>query len=142
MREKVVFRFNDGTILKGHLNDFSPDLPAVNIEEASNGRFRTVKIEELKAVFFVRSFEGNQDYKEKKTYGIKRPKGNRVFIRFIDGESLIGFVEGDLPWEKGFFLSKPTAGLKGFFLRPVDDVTNNMKVFVIASSINDVTVVP
>jgi hypothetical protein len=141
-REKVVFRFNDGNIINGHLKDFSPDLADLHIEEASSGHHRTVRIEELKALFFVRSFEGDKEYKEKKTYGINKSNGKRVFIRFKDGESLVGFLEGDIPWKRGFFLSKQGAGMKGFFLLPVDEGTNNLKVFVIASSINDVTVVP
>lgn len=141
-REKVIFRFNNGQIINGHLKDFSSDLTDLHLEEASNGHHRTVKIEELKALFFVRSFEGDKEYKEKKAYGIKRSRGKRVFIRFKDGESLVGFLEGDVPWEKGFFLSKLGTGMKGFYLLPVDEDTNNLKVFVIASSVNDVTVVP
>jgi small nuclear ribonucleoprotein (snRNP)-like protein len=141
-REKVVLRLSDGEILKGYLIDFSPDLSALDIEEASNGRSRTVRIEELKAVFFVRSFEGNQAHKEKKTYGPTGTRGNRVYIRFKDGESLVGFLEGDVPWEKGFFLSKQGAGQKGFFILPVDEETNNLKVYVMASSVDYVTVVP
>jgi len=47
-----------------------------------------------------------------------------------------------VPWERGFFLSKKDSDLKGFFLLPVDEDTNNIKVFVVASSVDDVTVVP
>jgi hypothetical protein len=43
-----------------------------------------------------------------------------------------------VPWEKGFFL-EPAKG-KGFFLIPVDDESNNAKVFVIAQSVWEVTV--
>jgi hypothetical protein len=64
-----------------------------------------------------------------------------VFVKFRDGESLLGFLEGDFPWEKGFFLSRQDKGLKGFFLLPVDEDANNIKVFVVSSSVVDVTVV-
>ncbi|TAN43366.1 MAG: hypothetical protein EPN25_00890 [Nitrospirae bacterium] len=142
VKEKVVFRFNNGTILKGYLEDFSPDSPELQVMDSVTGSSRVLKTEELKALFFVRSFEGDQEYKEKKTYGNNKSKGNRAFIRFKDGESLVGYLEGDVPWTRGFFLSKQGMQMKGFFLLPVDEGSNNLKVFVIASSISDVTVVP
>jgi len=141
-REKAVIRFNNGTMLKGYLRDFSPSLTEVILEEAGSNKIHKVKTYELKAIFFVRTFEGTREYKERKSYGITKPKGQRVFIKFRDNESLIGFLEGGVPWEKGFFLSKLDKGIQGFFLLPVDEDSNNIKVFVIASSVDDVTVVP
>jgi hypothetical protein len=140
--EKTVLRFHDGRLLRGYLKGFAPDLDEVFFEEVETGRIYPVRAEDVKAIFFVRSFEGNRTYKEKKVYGLSKPKGQRVFVKFRDGESLVGFLEGDVPWEKGFFLSRLDEGLKGFFLLPVDEDTNNMKVFVVATSVEDVTVVP
>lgn len=139
--QKAVLRFNDGRLMKGFLTDFSADLPEVTLKESETDSYVIVKTDELKAIFFVRSFEGKSGYHEKKVYGISRPRGHRVFIKFNDGEGLVGFLEGDIPWDKGFFLSKQDKSLKGFFLLPVDLDSNNLKVFVIASSVNDVTVV-
>lgn len=140
--EKAVLRFNNGALLKGYLKDFAPDQAEVALEEAETKKVFTVNIDELKAIFFVRSFEGDREHKEKKSYGISSPKGHRVFIKFKDDESMVGFLEGDIPWERGFFLSKHDKDLKGFFLLPVDEDANNIKVFVITSSVIDVTVVP
>jgi Family of unknown function (DUF6982) len=140
--EKTVLRFRDGRLLRGYLKGFAPDLDEVHLEEVETDRIYPVRVEEVKAIFFVRSFEGDRTHKEKKAYGASKPKGQRVFVKFRDGESLVGFLEGDVPWEKGFFLSRLDRGLKGFFLLPVDEDTNNMKVFVIATSVEDVTVVP
>jgi hypothetical protein len=140
-REKTVLRFNDGRLLKGYLKGFAPDLDEVRLEEAVTNRIWPVPMEEMKAIFFVRSFEGDRAYKEKKAYGVSKSKGQKVFVKFRDGESLLGFLEGDLPWDKGFFLSRQDKGLKGFFLLPVDEEANNIKVFVVSSSVVDVTVV-
>lgn len=140
--DKAVLRFNDGRLMKGYLESFSADQPVVKIQAAETGKEISVNINELKAIFFVRSFEGKRGYHEKKIYGISRPRGHRVFIKFTDGEGLVGFLEGDVPWDKGFFLSKQDRTLKGFYLLPVDLDSNNIKVFVIASSVKDVTVVP
>jgi hypothetical protein len=49
---------------------------------------------------------------------------------------MIGYIEGKLPWEKGFFLEQKKGG---FFLVPVDNRSNNTKVFVVAGSVQDVT---
>jgi hypothetical protein len=142
-REKSVMRFRDSRMLKGYVKEFSPDREDVLFEEAETGGVHTLKIDDMKAVFFVKSFEGDHEYKEKKSYGIRKPVGNRVFVRFKDGERLVGFLEGKVPWRKGFFLSsKEEDGMKGFFLLPADEDTNNIKVFVVSSSVDDVTVVP
>lgn len=140
--EKVVCRFADGRVLKGYLQDFNPEMPEMTIRDGADGGALAVRVDDLKAVFFVRTFEGDNSYREKKTYGTNRPKGNRVFIKFKDGESLIGFLEGEVPWKRGFFLSNKEMPRQGFFLLPVDGGANNVKVFVVASAVNDVTVMP
>lgn len=141
-QERSVVRFNDGSILKGYLRVFSPDIDEVVLRELETDEVRTLRVDDMKAVFFVKSFEGDFDYREKKSYGIRKPTGNRVFVKFKDGERLVGFLDGKVPWEKGFFLSRKETDGKGFFLLPVDEDTNNIKVFVISSSVDDVTVVP
>jgi hypothetical protein len=140
--EKAVLRFNDGTILKGHISKFSSDSDMVTLLEAETAKEHTVDIHQLKAIFFVKSFCGDSGYREKKSYGMARPKGRKIFIKFKDGEGIVGFLEGHFPWGKGFFLSKQEAVLKGFFILPVDGDSNNLKVFVVSSSVIDVTVIP
>ena len=140
--EKTVTRLINGKLLKGYIKEFSPDQNEINIEDEVTGDLHPVKIEDVKAVFFVKSFEGDHEHREKKSYGIAKIRGQRVFVKFRDGETMVGFLEGDVPWARGFFLSKQDSGLKGFFLLPVDEDTNNIKVFVVASSIDEVTVVP
>jgi hypothetical protein len=140
--EKTVTRLNNGNLLKGYMKDFSPDRDQLTVEETEADRQHLVNIGDVKAVFFVKSFEGDHDHRERKSYGIAKIKGQRVFVKFRDGESMVGFLEGEVPWERGFFLSKQDRDLKGFFLLPVDEDANNIRVFVVASSVDDVTVVP
>ena len=139
--EKTVVRFKQGRLLKGHLKSFSASADAVTVLDAETSQEVVVPIDDLKAVFFVRSLEGDRQYREKKMFG-STPKGRRVFVKFRDGECLVGFLDGEVPWEKGFFISKMDPAVKGFFLMPVDEGSNNRKVFVVASSVEDVTVVP
>ncbi len=140
--DKAVLRFNNGNVLKGYLKDFSPNMSEIALEESANRKIHAVKMDELKAIFFVRSFQGDSEYREKKAYGISKPRGQRVFIKFRDDESVVGFLEGDVPWEKGFFLSRQDKKSKGFYVTPVDEDSNNIRVFVVSSSVKDVTVVP
>jgi len=140
--EKVVVRFNSGKILKGYIEDFTAYTDVVVIQEAETDKEHGIPIHELKAIFFVKTFQGNSSRSDKKVFGIRENIGRKVYIRFNDSESMMGFLEGDLPWEKGFYLSKPTSALKGFFLVPVDVDSNNKKVFVVSSSIKDITLMP
>lgn len=141
-REKAILRMNDGTLLKGYLRDFSPSMSSVSLEKEPTSDLIAVSIEDAKAIFFVKSFEGDNEYRERKSYGISKPTGQKVYIKFKDGESMVGYLEGDVPWEKGFFLSRHDRSVKGFYLRPVDEDANNTKVFVVASSVKDATVMP
>ncbi len=139
-REKVVVRFNNGKILKGYVRDFTTDSSVFLFEETDSHGEQRVPINELKAIFFVRTFEGDSKYREKKTYGLRNNVGRKVYIKFNDGESMTGFIKGKVPWEKGFFISNPDSKVKGFYLIPTDSGSNNIKVFVVGSSIKDMTI--
>ena len=141
--QKIVLRFNTGKILKGYIRDFTAYTDIVVVQDAVTDEQHKIPLVELKAIFFVKTFEGNSLHRDKKMYGISENVGRKVYIRFNDGESMMGFLEGDIPWEKGFHLSKKPAGaLKGFLLVPVDVDSNNKKVFVVNSSIKDITLLP
>lgn len=140
--DKVVLRFDNGTLLKGYIKEFSQGSHHVLFEEIGGDSYRNIPVQELKAIFFVRTFEGDSEYREKKRYGIRKREGRKIFIRFKDGESMAGYLQGDMPWDKGFFLSRPDEKKIGFFLVPADEDSNNSKVFVIKSSVRDITLLP
>jgi len=61
---KTVAHYADGKILKGFIQDFYPSKPFFHLLPATTGFSSTdevvkVRIEQLKAVFFVRDFAGN-----------------------------------------------------------------------------------
>ncbi len=133
--QKVILRFLDGRIIKGYIGDFSPLSNHISVvDETSNEQ--DIQLNELKAVFYVKSFEGNTRYSETKSFTKTNQKGKKVLVRFKDGERLTGYLEGDVPWQKGFFLESKTGG---FFLIPSDDKTNNTKVFIISTSVTNIT---
>jgi hypothetical protein len=79
----------------------------------------------LKAVFFVKDFDGNREHEESKEFLVPFT-GRRRAVRFLDGEVLVG---------TSFSYD---AARDGFFLFPADKFSNNEKVFVIAAAVADV----
>lgn len=137
--DKVVLRFNSGELLKGYLKEFTTGSHSVLFEELGDGTVRTIPVEKLKAIFFVKTFAGESGRRERKKYGISHREGRKIFVRFKDGESMAGYFQGKIPWDRGFFLSKPNNKKTGFFIMPADGESNNIKVFVISSSVRDIT---
>lgn len=138
--EKVVARFRDGRVAKGHVIGFSIESDTILLKNEQTGKEHPIAVKELKAIFFVKSFHGLREYVEKKVFGIRRLPGRRVFVKFHDKESLVGCIEGPIPWDKGFSLAKLGEKAKGFFLTPVDGNCNNIKIFVVGSAIEDVQI--
>jgi small nuclear ribonucleoprotein (snRNP)-like protein len=138
--EKVVARFKNGQVLKGHVKDFETGTEVVTVEDPETRAAHEISIDELKAIFFVKTFKGRGEYVEKKAFGIRKNPGRKVFVKFKDNETLVGYIDGDIPWAKGFSLEKEGNKAKGFFLVPVDSDSNNIKVYVVGTSIQDVTI--
>lgn len=134
--QRAILRFQDGSMRKGLIKDFTLADDYVYIEDESSEK-QKIKLKQLKAIFFVRKFEGNKEHREKKSFSGTRRTGKRLFVKFKDGEQMTGYLEGNTPWDKGFFLDLKKSS--GFFLIPVDQDSNNIKVFVVTSAVQDVT---
>lgn len=133
-RNKVVAHFVDGRLLKGYTHDFTPIRDTFHLTSQLEEDFGTtyeVNVTELKAIFFVRTFKGNVGYKEKKRYedvDSSRLRGMRIRVEFVDGEVIRGI-------SLGYSKTK-----KGFFVVPVDPMSNNERVYVVAASVRDVKI--
>lgn len=136
----VVARFRDGRMVKGYVKAFSSESDTVVLTDEKTREENLVALEELKAIFFVKSFQGVREHVEKKAFGIRKLAGRKVFVKFHDKETLVGCIEGAVPWDKGFSLTKLGEKTKGFFLTPVDGDSNNVKIFVVGSAIQDITI--
>jgi hypothetical protein len=124
-KNKVIARFKDGTLMKGKSADFFPNRKTFHLELPS-GEAVDIETEQLKALFFVKDFEGNK--KREDSYPDVVPGGGRkVQIKFKDGESVIGYTQGFSP-------DRP-----GFFVIPADMKGNNERIFVITSATEEVT---
>ncbi len=133
-RNKVIIRFRDGKMLKGFTHDFTPvkdTFHVVSEQEADRGVTHKVNIDDLKAIFFVKSLEGNKDHIEKSRFaGTSHAnlRGIKIRVEFYDGEVVRGTSLGY------------TKKRKGFFVVPVDPESNNERVYVIAQAVTDVKV--
>lgn len=117
---KVVVKFKDKTMAKGKTNDFFPNKTQFHLEEI-NGEIIEISIEVLKAVFFVKDFDGNKDHK--KNYNDQIAAGGRkIKVSFIDGETVVGFTIGCSPDRQGFYMT------------PADIQGNNERIFVVKSA--------
>ena len=131
-RNRIVVHYKDGRLLKGYTHDFNPVKDTFHITsemEKDKGKIYEVFCPNLKAIFFVKTLEGNVDYKEKKRFDevdTSNLRGIKIRIEFNDGEVMCGISLG---------YSKAR---KGFFIIPVDPNSNNERVYVIASSVRSV----
>ena len=127
MIHKVVVRYRDGAVLKGTTADFAPNRPTFNLqkEQPPPGELIGVKVEDLKAIFFVHSFTGNRDYREQKLRVPEGTIGRRYLLTFDDGETMRGTA-------LGVNLSR-----YGFLLFPSDPGSNNKRIFVSHAAVKE-----
>ena len=126
--QKLVVRYADGQLAKGFSQDFHPGRPQFSLWPSINARPServVVPVAKLKAVFFVKDFHGNPEYRERKAF-TARGQGRRVEVTFLDTEVILGTT-----------LNYRT-DRQGFFVIPVDQAANNSRVFVVASAVKRV----
>jgi hypothetical protein len=118
MLNKIVIRFADGKIMKGTTEDFFPNKEIFHLNNKENGEYHEIKVRDLKAVFFVKSFEGSSGYKD--TNDVERVGlGRKIRVQFKDGEIIVGYTQGFSPNRAGFIVS------------PADPDCNNERVFIV-----------
>jgi hypothetical protein len=122
---KVVAKFTDGSLLKGKTSDFFPNKQIFHLE-LSDGSIIEVAIEKLKAVFFVKHFEGDKNrsdsYEDHVSGG-----GRKIQVKFPDGELIIGYTHGYSP------------NRVGFFVVPADKQSNNERIFIVNASSEEIS---
>lgn len=125
----VVAHFTDGTILKGTTQDFSANRPQFHVIPSGASRGQTVRIKQLKAVYFVRKLAGDPDRIDLKGFIAAAPvgvHGRKIAIRFADGELLCGYAQ------------TYSSAREGFFIFPADAGSNNLRVYVVSGNAAEV----
>ena len=128
--QKLVARYTDGRLVKGHTSNFNPAAASFTLTPVEGPESKTpmtVDVRSLKAVFFVRDFAGNPDYQEESDFVPGVPyNGRRVKVSFADGEELLGATPS-------YDSSAP-----GFFVFPCDTKSNTIKVYAVNAAIRSV----
>jgi hypothetical protein len=124
---KVVAHFIDGSLLKGYVQDFNQYSSYFHLlDDTTPDTIPTlINTAELKALFFVKTFEGNREYRERKSFNEGDQQGNRVEVTFKDGEVLQGSALGYDPQ------------CTGFFLIPADPHSNSIRIYVVISAVTN-----
>lgn len=119
MANMVVARFADGHMLKGTSLDVDPARPKCHIRTADG--MHEVTLADLKALFFVKSLDGDATHVEGREIAPVDPRlrGSKlVEVTFRDGEKLVGLSMRFPP------------KLPLFFLVPVDSASNNVRILI------------
>ena len=114
---KIVARYLDGRVVKGYTQHFNPDGFHLHLCQgsmaASDQALADLPMEELKAVFFVRTFEGNPHARARREFVEgDNSYGDRVEVMFGDGEMVRGYRMDPYPRRSGFFLLPPDSAGK------------------------------
>ncbi|HET7220201.1 MAG TPA: PilZ domain-containing protein [Vicinamibacterales bacterium] len=129
--QKIVVRYADGGLVKGFTQDFHPSRTQFSLWPSINAKPServVVPVDRLKAVFFVRDFNGNPAYRERKSF-TGRGQGRRIEVTFADTEVILGTTLNYRP------------DAHGFFVNPVDPASNNTRIFVVAAAVRRVRLV-
>jgi hypothetical protein len=121
MQNRIIVRFTDGKILKGTTADLFPNKAVFHLKDKDSGILQEINILNLKAVYFVKCYDGNPGYQEKDD--IERVGlGKKIKVQFKDGETLIGYTQGYSP------------NRDIFIVFPSDPDSNNERVFVVTNA--------
>lgn len=121
---KIVVHMKNGEVAKGCTSDFSHNRPSFHLNTVDDPRFvEEIALENLKAVFFVKDFEGNSSHIDSVDFTRAPVSGKHIIITFDDGEL--------------FFGTSDTVHRDriGFFIFPIDPEANTNRAFVINSFI-------
>lgn len=130
---KVVVHYMNGQILKGTTQDFFPNRPLFHLQPLDGGEAPEVRIKDLKAVFFVKDYQGNRSRRDHRGFvaaPAETSQGKKIAVQFKDGELLCGYSLSYAP-------DRP-----GFFMFPADPGSNNIRVFVIRAAARDIKAGP
>lgn len=134
LKRKVVAKYQNGEIIKGWVEDFRPDRDTFILHpliEYSEEERLEIKFDSLKAVFFVKDFVGDKNYKKVRTFDVVlkiTPSQRKLIVNFKDGEHLYGTSHSYGRYKIGFFVY------------PVDSKDNSDRIFVVHEAVESVRI--
>ena len=130
MENKIVVHMKDGAIHKGITHDFDPDDETFHLLPAEGGGVPSrVVVDEMKALFYVKDYMGNRDFVARRQFAEAQSSGKKAILTFSDGETVWGF------------LGESSDTGRGFYFFPLDEGDNNIRIFVVQSSVKEIKLV-
>jgi Family of unknown function (DUF6982) len=129
---KIVAHFKDGRVLKGSSMDVAPNRPMCHITPVG-GTAERVVMDQLKALFFVRTLEGDPERTDATAPDPEDPRlRGSTLVRLVltDGEEIVGMTNS-FPPVRPFY-----------FVLPVDPESNNIRILVNAEAVRSIDQVP
>ncbi len=119
--------------MKGVTNNFSPTkdfFHFIPIDASLESKPLELNTIDLKALFFVKDFDGKPAYNEKREFDSTKPLVERkIRVVFKDGELMVGTTNG-------YHRNR-----QGFFINPVDSNSNNERCFVFSAATKEVSLI-
>lgn len=120
MANEVVAHYLDGRMVKGISHDIDPARPTFHIRTPEQQAIE-VKLADLKALFFVKSLEGDPTLAEGRTVEAGDPRGRgaqAIEVEFADGERVVGLTVRYPPVRPFFYVV------------PADGRSNNLRILI------------
>jgi hypothetical protein len=130
---RIVARFRSGEMLKGVSQDFTNMRPSFHMVADDGTGVKTVRMKDLKAVFFVKTLAGNakrEDIRGFLASAMETAQGKKIAVLFQDGELVCGYTHS---W---------TPDREGFFMVPSDQGSNNIRIYVLSAATKQVKAGP
>jgi len=133
LKKKAVVKYQNGEIIKGWVEDFRPDRQSFilfPLIEYSEEERMEIDFNFLKAVYFVKDFIGDKNYKKVRTFDVDfkiTPSQRKLIVNFVDGEHLYGTSHSYGKYKVGFFVY------------PIDPKDNSNRIFVVRSAVKSVS---
>jgi hypothetical protein len=125
----VAVHYLDGRVVKGRTADFKPNCDFFHVRTDGGAQTR-VETPGLKGIFFIRTAEGDPAHDQRNDFEARAGAEKKIWIEFVDGESLAG-------WSSAF----ASAG-RGFFFTPTDPDSNLERVYAFRAAIRELRVGP
>ena len=135
LKKKAVVKYQNGEIIKGWVEDLRADQDSFilfPLIEYSEEQRMEIRFSSLKAVFFVKDFIGDKNYKKVRTFDVDlkiTPSQRKLIVNFIDGEHLYGTSHNYGRYKIGFFVY------------PIDPKDNSERIFVVHSAVESVRLI-
>ncbi len=131
---KLVAHFKDGRVTKGFSRDFDPAREMFHLvrREGEVASSQEIHVEELKALFHVKTWGRKDRHRGHEANGFPQPKraargagrsSQKTVLEFYDGEKIFGY---SLDYDPG---------RRGFYVVPADPSDNNRTIYVVSSSL-------